>query len=446
MKDLAIKVKSLSKKYYLSNDNSAFSFNKNFGRLFNLKNKNKERDSLFALKDINFELQKGETLGIIGRNGAGKSTLLKVLSEVTEFDSGKIEIYGNVVSILEVGTGFHPDLTGRENIYLNLNSAMFGLSKKQIDENIADIISFSGIERFIDTPVKHYSSGMYLRLAFSVVTNIDADIFLFDEVLAVGDLAFQLKCREKIISLAASNKTVVISSHNHFSIVDLCSKVMHLENGNLVKFGGTDIVREYFEESLASDPPINSKDKEISSHNSNSKNNSPEVEETICCEWKDLNNAPGDSKIRIKNIYIYNESKKGSKEFYTNDRLSLNVEYEKYSEDDFYDMGFGFIYMNFPFMACNSANSDINTQAFKEKGSYTAKVYIDEYFLNDVIISVSFAIFKNNSELVYRNTELLRFRIKPFVTEDETILSKIQNSIPIPIQAKLHWEITKNNN
>lgn len=192
-----------------------------------------------ALDGLNFEIQKGEVVGIIGRNGAGKSTLLKVLSRITAPSEGTVYIRGSVSSMLEIGTGFHAELTGRENIYLN--GAILGMRRGEIDEKIEDIIAFSECEEFIDTPVKRYSSGMYVKLAFAVASHLDSDILILDEVLAVGDAQFRQKCLEKIMQLATeSGKTVLYVSHNMTTVQQICDRVLVLEKGKLKYAGATD--------------------------------------------------------------------------------------------------------------------------------------------------------------------------------------------------------------
>ena len=189
----------------------------------------------WALKEVSFEVQPGEVLGIIGRNGAGKSTLLKVLSRITEPTEGRAELRGRVVSLLEVGTGFHQELTGRENIYLN--GAILGMSRREIDRKFDDIVAFAEIERFLDTPSKRYSSGMYIRLAFAVAAHLDAEILIVDEVLAVGDAAFQKKCLERIRALGSGGGTVLFVSHNMGTVASLCKSALVLEGGQLIGRG-----------------------------------------------------------------------------------------------------------------------------------------------------------------------------------------------------------------
>jgi lipopolysaccharide transport system ATP-binding protein len=201
-------------------------------------------EEIWALKDINFKVEKGEALGIIGRNGAGKSTLLKILSRVTAPTSGEIKVKGRIASLLEVGTGFHPDLTGRENIYLN--GAILGMNKEEVNRKMDEIVDFSGVSQFIETPVKRYSSGMYVRLAFAVAAHLDPEILLLDEVLAVGDIEFQKKCLGKMGEVARDGRTVLFVSHNMASIINLCPRSILLEEGVVVDDGdSSEIVGRY---------------------------------------------------------------------------------------------------------------------------------------------------------------------------------------------------------
>jgi lipopolysaccharide transport system ATP-binding protein len=199
-----------------------------------------QHDTFWALKDINFEVEQGEVLGIIGRNGAGKSTLLKILSRITAPTEGEIRLKGRIGSLLEVGTGFHPELTGRENIYFN--GAILGMKKKEIDDKFDEIVKFSGVVKFLDTPVKRYSIGMQVRLAFSVAANLDPEILLVDEVLAVGDAEFQKKCLGKMEEVSDYGRTVIFVSHNMAAVQNLCDKVCLLNNGKIVEIGDTDTI------------------------------------------------------------------------------------------------------------------------------------------------------------------------------------------------------------
>lgn len=196
---------------------------------------NTAQEDFWALKDINFQVKKGEILGIIGRNGAGKSTLLKILSRITEPTSGEIRIRGRVASLLEVGTGFHPELTGRENVYLN--GAILGMTRQEIRSKFDEIVSFAEVEKFLDTPVKHYSSGMYVRLAFAVAAHLEPDILIVDEVLAVGDMAFQKKCLTQMEDTTRQGRTVLLVSHNMPTVLSLCTRAILLSGGVVASEG-----------------------------------------------------------------------------------------------------------------------------------------------------------------------------------------------------------------
>lgn len=206
-------------------------------------------DIIWALKEVSFEVKKGEIVGIIGRNGAGKSTLLKILSKITEPTFGCARLKGRVSSLLEVGTGFHPELTGRENVYLN--GTILGMRKREVDRKFDEIIDFSGIGKFIDTPIKRYSSGMTVRLAFSVAAHLEPEILLIDEVLAVGDAAFQKKCLNKMNKVAKTGRTVLFVSHNMASIENLCSRAILLQNGIKIKEGQTKTVIDFYLSSVS---------------------------------------------------------------------------------------------------------------------------------------------------------------------------------------------------
>jgi lipopolysaccharide transport system ATP-binding protein len=254
-----VKVENLSKNYYIGVSNKqaptllvsrmAKAFLSPLRRLTNSRLARAGTDNvaeIWALKNISFDLQQGEVLGIIGENGSGKSTLLKIISHITAPSEGKVTLHGRVGSLLEVGIGFHPDLTGRENVYLS--GAVQGMKSANIDRIFDEIVDFSGVEKFIDTPVKYYSSGMYVRLAFSVAVNLDPEILILDEVLAVGDAAFQKKSMERMEKLAKSGKTVLFVSHGMANVSRICTHGLYLRQGELVQYGHADeIVKSYLE-------------------------------------------------------------------------------------------------------------------------------------------------------------------------------------------------------
>lgn len=262
MSDLAICAKGLSKKYQLGALQPRYkTFRESFtrtlwvpfkkiGSLFGRKKLQEERPFLWALKNVSFEVNKGEVLGIIGRNGGGKSTLLKILSRITSPTDGEVKIYGRVGSLLEVGTGFHPELSGRENIYLN--GSILGMRKREIDNKFDEIIHFSELEKFIDTALKHYSSGMYMRLAFAVAAHLEPEILMIDEVLSVGDVSFQKKCMRKMGSVAQEGRTIILVSHNMGAIKSLCEHALWIDKGQIQQQGNSgDVISNYLSQFLS---------------------------------------------------------------------------------------------------------------------------------------------------------------------------------------------------
>ena len=238
----------------------------------------KGSETFMALNDVSFEIGQGEVVGIIGQNGAGKSTLLKILSRITEPTRGRAEVYGRVGSLLEVGTGFHPELTGRENIYLN--GAIIGMKKEQISSRFDEIVEFAEIGKFLDVPVKRYSSGMYVRLGFAVAAHLEPEILLVDEVLAVGDAAFQKKCLDKIRQAAKNGQTVLFISHNMIAVNSLCQRVIWVKSGEIVEDGpSADIVRKYLTKSV--------KEQDLS-------------EEV----WDSADEAPGNDMVRLRRVCV----------------------------------------------------------------------------------------------------------------------------------------------
>ena len=257
-------------------------------------------NTIWALKDVSFEIQRGEVVGIIGRNGAGKSTLLKILSRITEPTTGFAEIRGRVGSLLEVGTGFHPELTGRENIYLN--GAILGMRKAEIERKFDEIVAFAEVETFIDTPVKHFSTGMYLRLAFAVAAYLEPEILIVDEVLAVGDANFQRKCLDKMQDVGQQGRTVLLVSHNMSAITRMCSRAILINEGKVVKDGpATEVVGVYLSSGLAS---------------------------TSTREWPDPTNAPGGKVARLRAVRVRNEDGQITDTVDIRRPVNIEVEYE----------------------------------------------------------------------------------------------------------------------
>jgi lipopolysaccharide transport system ATP-binding protein len=233
-------------------------------------------DTIWALKDVSFEVKRGEVLGIIGRNGAGKSTLLKILSQITEPTQGRIRIRGRVASLLEVGTGFHPELTGRDNVYLN--GTILGMTKKEIDRKFDEIVDFSGVEKFLDTPIKRYSSGMKVRLAFAVAAHLEPEILVIDEVLAVGDVDFQKKCLNKMEDVSGQGRSILFVSHNMNAVTRLCPRALLLQNGKSINDGPAYQVTQVY---LRSD-----------------------MGTTAARQWPKLSAAPGNDIARLRTVRV----------------------------------------------------------------------------------------------------------------------------------------------
>jgi lipopolysaccharide transport system ATP-binding protein len=256
MGDLVV-ARGIGKTYRLGGHNTAYvllrdKITEAMRNRFRGKPPEEERGEFWALKDVDFSIGEQEVVGLVGKNGAGKSTLLKILSQITEPTEGEVHLFGKVSSLLEVGIGFHPELSGRENIYLN--GAILGMSKSEIRRKFDEIVAFSEIERFLDTPVKRYSSGMYVRLAFAVAAHLTPDILIVDEVLAVGDVAFQQKCLGKMRSIRDEGRSVIVVSHNMGTVSSLCQRVIWLHDGKVRAIGPTgQVVRQYLSEGVQND-------------------------------------------------------------------------------------------------------------------------------------------------------------------------------------------------
>lgn len=255
---------------------------------------------VWALRDVSFDVGAGEVVGIIGRNGAGKSTLLKLLSRITEPTRGRIELYGRVGSLLEVGTGFHPELTGRENIYLN--GAILGMRRSEIERKFDEIVAFAEIEKFLDTPVKRYSSGMYMRLAFAVAAHLEPEILLVDEVLAVGDDLFQKKCLGKMAQIAGEGRTVLFVSHNMPAVTSLCPRTILIESGRIIQDGkSTDVISYYLNTGGGA---------------------------MAYREWPDIATAPGDDVVRLRAVYVIDDNEEVCQSFDIRKRVGIRIEYD----------------------------------------------------------------------------------------------------------------------
>lgn len=308
-----IKVENLGKKYILSHQKQepytalrdvmadmAKKWGKRLTNPFSKSQDTATYEDYWALKDVSFEVKEGDRVGIIGRNGAGKSTLLKILSRITEPTTGKIRLKGRIASLLEVGTGFHPELTGRENIYLN--GAVLGMNKAEIKKKFDEIVAFAEVEKFLDTPVKRYSSGMYVRLAFAVAAHLEPEILVVDEVLAVGDMKFQKKCLEKMKDVGRQGRTVLFVSHDMNAIARLCERVILLDRGKLLQNGPTNEVISAYMRSGAG--------------------------MTALRQWPDITAAPGNDIVRLRSVRVCQEDGSVSQTTDIRQPIGIEMEYE----------------------------------------------------------------------------------------------------------------------
>ena len=314
--EIVVKVENLSKTY------TPVQSQEQLHGLVKLIQKTKKKIKVDALKNVSFELKRGDCLGIIGSNGAGKSTLLKILSGITSPSSGKITINGRLLSVLDVGTGFHPDLTGRENVYLS--GEILGLSKKEIDNIYDGIIAFSGISDFIDIPVKYYSSGMYLRLAFSTITYLSGDILLFDEAISTGDAEFRRKLSDRMQLLRRSGISMIVVSHDINEVLGLCNRLILLENGEVVADGTCqEVAANYLEKSILKSKDIDENSVKIGEL---SKIGTLGISQR---EWGSIEDAPGNRFLRVMSASIFSKNKTPLEKVCIDETTILNLKIKK---------------------------------------------------------------------------------------------------------------------
>ena len=378
-----IEIENVSKKYILSHKNKkGYSVKEGFEKFTKNLFSKKEKDSkeeFWALKNISLEIAKGDRLGLIGSNGAGKSTLLKVLSQITEPTTGTIKIRGRMASLLEVGTGFHPELSGRENIHLN--GAILGMRKHEIEQHFDAIVDFAGIEKFLDTPVKRYSSGMYVRLGFAIAAHLEPEILVVDEVLAVGDADFQKKSIGKMRDVSSSGRTILFVSHNLTAVEGLCNKGVYLRNGEIVKHG--DVL-----------PVINHYVSSVSKF---------QMRQT----WETFEIAPGNDMIKAKRVELkpMNEVKHGI----ITTKNALKVEFEFWSSlpETMLNVSL-FLYTMTGECIFNVANFG---QQYKS-GIIETECTIPGDFLNDGSYYISLMVVEDQLKPLYFFEEVLAFDVK----------------------------------
>lgn len=290
-----LEIRSVSKKFNIHHESGSYlSLRDRLNELVSFKTSKKRDENFWALKDVSFDVMPGESIGIIGKNGAGKSTLLKILSKITPPTQGKIISRGRIASLLEVGTGFHPELTGRENVYLN--GSILGMRKREIDARFDEIIDFAGTEKFLDTPLKHYSSGMQLRLAFAVAAFLEPEILVIDEVLAVGDAEFQKKCLGKMEDVSKSGRTILFVSHNMAAVESLCNKSIFLKDGQVNSSGpSSQVIQQYM--SLMESSTVGHSG---TFHFNSDKPENPIRKVEVLCDGKKLSTAYMGCRLEIK--------------------------------------------------------------------------------------------------------------------------------------------------
>ena len=372
-----------------------------------------EMEEFWALKDINFEVQHGDRVGIIGRNGAGKSTLLKVLSRITEPTTGRIRLKGRVASLLEVGTGFHPELSGRENIYLN--GAILGMSRAEVRKKFDEIVDFAGVEKFLDTPVKRYSSGMYVRLAFAVAAHLEPEILIIDEVLAVGDAEFQKKCLGKMEDVSKNEgRTVLFVSHNIAAIRSLCNKGIILKDGKVFLDDNIEtVVSNYLHNDL------------YSSYNFKWIKDYPKAESTI-----------------LKGIQILDDNNQPINQILTNQNFHIHLTFEVLKDQT----GGGFTLMlsdveeKIIFSSiCNQSESYYGKPILK--GEYSASCTIPANFLNDEIFNISISIFSHK----YDNFKMLKNILKIELIDSNAIRNDFTGKFGGALRPRLKWNFEQIN-
>jgi lipopolysaccharide transport system ATP-binding protein len=390
-----IKVENLSKQYRLGGEKKPYSTLRESlveaarKPLKAFQRQTEQNSSSFwALRDISFNVMPGEVVGIIGRNGAGKSTLLKILSRITEPTLGQIELYGRVGSLLEVGTGFHPELTGRENIFLN--GAILGMRREEIASKFDEIVDFAEVEKFLDTPVKHYSSGMYTRLAFAVAANLEPEILIVDEVLAVGDIEFQKKCFGKMSEVSKQGRTVLIVSHNMGSIINLCSQAILLRQGQKVAEGTpSEVVTSYLDSGIEASGEF---------------------------AWATPGEAPGNDNIRLKAVRIISQ-----------DEVTTNVDIQSdvRVEIDFWNLKPGAeictsIHLldqkgDFVLASANMHSANLIVDDWFNKphpvGVYRTSCVLPKNFLNEGQYRINAIVLTNINQVEARADEILSFTV-----------------------------------
>ncbi len=370
----------------------------------------------WALKDISFSVEHGEIIGIIGKNGAGKSTLLKILSRITLPSEGHFQLRGRLASLLEVGTGFHPELTGRENVYLN--GTILGMSRQEVKSKFDEIVAFSGVEKFIDTPVKRYSSGMHVRLAFSVAAHLDPDILLIDEVLAVGDYEFQRKCLGKMEEVGKGGRTILFVSHNISTISSLCPKCMLLSKGRIVKIGKTsEVIDLYYQRGEAADGEVDYERDKIER---------------------------GDDEAKLLSARLVNLNGDVTTDFKIDESIRVEMTYRLLTDNLNISLWFHF-YTSQGDCAFVASDGPLDPEgALKNTaGTYLSVCHIPKNFMNDGTYFIGLAVSKTGTLTTHvLERDLLMLRIVDPIVNTAT-RAKYTGFLPGGVRPALQWESKK---
>ena len=426
MSDTVIRVENLSKKYIIEHQQQqrytalrdvlakkARSVGEFFSR--NGHREDPTHEEFWALKDVSFEVKRGDRVGIIGRNGAGKSTLLKILSRITEPTSGKISIKGRVSSLLEVGTGFHPELTGRENVFLN--GAVLGMDRIEIKKKFDEIVAFAEVEKFLDTPVKRYSSGMYVRLAFAVAAHLEPEILIVDEVLAVGDAQFQKKCLGKMKDVSGEGRTVIFVSHSMPTITSLCSEAILIDKGKLINQGNvSDVVVNYY---------------------TSSGNFSP-----ASISYSESDRLVGDEYVRMLSGTIINGSGDITPDIAINENAKIILKYQILQNSNY-----KFI-PNFHFYTADGTCAFVTSVEKVQVlpiGTYEAECVLPMNFLNEGAYFVGLAIssFDSGVKIHFYEQNILSFNIKDALEGTVGRQHGYAGRVPGVVRPQLNWKLVK---
>lgn len=402
-----IEVSHLSKKYRLGQQQPYYALRDSIAGFFSNPIKSVQhqiqKNEFWALNDVSFKVNQGEVLGVIGKNGAGKSTLLKILSQITPPTEGEVILRGRVGSLLEVGTGFNPELTGRENIFLN--GAILGMKNIEVKRKFDEIVDFAQVEKFLDTPTKHYSSGMYMRLAFAVAAHLEPEILIVDEVLAVGDAEFQKKCLGKMGSVASEGRTVLFVSHNMTALKSLCQKAILLESGKVAKKGDVESVANYY------------------------LNKSAAQTERV---WNDPSTAPGNEEAKIHSAKITTTSKDDTTAIYVNTPFKLEFSFWNFVDDA--NLNFSLVVSNTDGVVLFNSVSDSDHYS---KGLVMGACTIPGNLLNDEKYRVMIMITKDRATPVFYMEDILIFEIK-----DVPRIAGWQGKWAGVIRPQLEWKTT----